>query len=104
MVRIPLVRSPESLCYGVAGVGALAPFFYFIPGAEERLATQTARWAPRWERNISFITPSVQRSIKRVEPPVSRTVRKIENRLPLERVAVGVDSGIRRGIRRFSKQ
>ncbi|PKS09660.1 hypothetical protein jhhlp_004280 [Lomentospora prolificans] len=103
VVRIPLARSSESLCYGVAGVGALAPFFYFIPGVEERLAVQTARWAPRWERNISFITPTVQRGIQRVEPPVSKTFRRIENRLPLEKVARRVDNGIKRGIVRASK-
>jgi len=101
--RIPFIRSSESLCYGVAGVGALAPFLCFIPGAEERIAMQTARWAPRWERNISFITPTFQRGIRRVEPPLSKTVRKIENRLPLEKVARRVDTGIRRGLVKVSR-
>lgn len=99
--RIPAARSGEVLCFGVAGIGAFAPLYFVLPGAEERLATQTARWAPRWERNIGFFVPSVERGIKRIEPPVSRTVRKIESRLPLERIAKNVDGRIKRGIERF---
>jgi len=97
-VRIPSARRSEILTFGVAGVGAFAPLYLMVPGAEERLAAQTARWAPRWERNIGFFTPHVERGIRRVTPPVARTVRSIDERLPLERVAKRVDGDIRRGI------
>lgn len=94
---------PEALCYGVAGVGALAPFYLLFPGAEDRLAARTNRWAPRWERNISYFIPSVERGVQRMEPPVSRTVKKLEGRLPLEKTAQRVDRRIKNGIERAAK-
>jgi len=102
--RIPAARSSEALCYGVAGLGAFAPIYFMLPGAEERLAIQTARWAPRWERNITFFVPPVERGIKKIEPPVSRAVRNIEGRLPLEKFAKGVETRIRNGIDQISKR
>lgn len=103
--RIPVsfTRSPEALCYGAASVTALAPLYLIMPGAEERLANQTARWAPRWERNISVFSPSFEKGIQRVEPPVARAVRRIEHRLPLERVALGAERRIKNTIGRASK-
>ncbi len=101
-VRIPPPRTTEILCFGVAGVGAFAPFYVLLPGAEERLAAQTARWAPRWERNISLVTPQIARSIRTVTPPVARTVKKIDQRLPLEKVAKRIDSNIKKGIDRVN--
>jgi hypothetical protein len=101
--RIPKARPSEVLCYGIAGVGAFAPFWFILPGAEERLAAQTARWAPRWEKNISYVVPRVERGIKRVEPPVSRAVRSIDRRLPLEKFAQGIDRRIKTSIERLSK-
>ncbi len=103
-VRIPKARGTEILSFGVAGVGAFAPLYLILPGAEERLATQTARWAPRWERNINYITPPVQRSIQRVTPRVEKAVKKLDERLPLEKVAKRVDSNIKRGINKVMKQ
>ena len=103
-VRIPAGRRTEVLTYGVAGVGAFAPLYLLFPGAEERLARQTARWAPRWERNISFFTPHVERGIQRVTPPVARTVKKIDEKLPLEKMAKRVDRNIKRGIERATRQ
>lgn len=47
-VRIPRARSSEILCFGVGGVAAFAPLYMMMPGATERVASQTARWAPRW--------------------------------------------------------
>ncbi|KAG7126388.1 hypothetical protein HYQ45_012907 [Verticillium longisporum] len=67
-----------------------------------RLASQTAKWAPRWERNISYFTPSAERGIKRVEPPVARTVQAMERRLPLEKMAKGMERRINNGIDRFN--
>ena len=98
-----LRRSPEAICYGAASVTALAPFYLLMPGAEERLANQTAVWAPRWEKNISHFSPSFERGIQRVEPPVARAVRRVEHRLPLEKVALGVDKRIKNTIDRAHK-
>ncbi|CRK16701.1 hypothetical protein BN1708_002946, partial [Verticillium longisporum] len=100
--RIPVAKGSETLCYGAATVAALAPLYFMIPGAEQRLASQTAKWAPRWERNISYFTPSAERGIKRVEPPVARTVQAMERRLPLEKMAKGMERRINNGIDRFN--
>ncbi|KAJ0163714.1 hypothetical protein CTA2_2532 [Colletotrichum tanaceti] len=100
--RIPVTKSTETLCYGVATVGAFLPIYLMLPGAEHRLASQTTKWAPRWERNLSYFTPTAERGIKRVEPPVSNVVRRIDNRLPLERMAKGLDRRIKNGIDRFN--
>ena len=102
-VRIPKARSGEVLCFGAAGLSAFAPFYFILPGAEERLATQTARWAPRWERNITFFKSPVERGIQRVTPPVERTVRRIDDKLPLEKMAKNVDARIKRGIERVGR-
>ncbi|WYZ43824.1 hypothetical protein EsH8_VII_000260 [Colletotrichum jinshuiense] len=100
--RISAARSTETLCYGVATVGAFLPIYLMLPGAEQRLASQTTKWAPRWERNLSYFTPTAERGIKRVEPPVSRMVKRIDDRLPLERMAKGIDKRIKNGIDRFN--
>lgn len=47
-VRIPAARSSELFTFGVAGVAGLAPLYMLMPGATERVASHTARWAPRW--------------------------------------------------------
>lgn len=47
-VRIPKARSSEILTFGVGGLAAFAPLYMMMPGATERIASQTARWAPRW--------------------------------------------------------
>ncbi|PHH80634.1 hypothetical protein CDD80_637 [Ophiocordyceps camponoti-rufipedis] len=94
--KLPRARPSEMLCMGAAGVGVLTPLYLVMPGAEERLARQTTKWAPRWERNISFFTPPVERTVRRLEPPVARAIRRVEDRLPLESMAKRVDAGIRR--------
>ena len=103
-LRIPAARRAEVLTFGVAGVGALAPLYMMFPGASERMASQTARWAPRWERNIGYFTPHVEKGIQRVTPPVARAVQRIDERLPLEKIALRVDSKIKKGIERVTKQ
>ncbi|RYP40957.1 hypothetical protein DL769_011682 [Monosporascus sp. CRB-8-3] len=102
-VRIPKARPTEIATFGVAGVAGFAPFYFMLPGAEERLAHQTAIWAPRWERNISHFATPAQRIAQRIEPPVQRTVKKIDDRLPLERAAQSVDRRIKKGLERFEK-
>lgn len=91
----------EKVCYSVAGVGALAPLYLLIPGASERLAMQTTRWAPRWERNINYFVSPAQRAAVRAEPPIARTVRRIEHRLPLERAAKATERRLRREFERW---
>ena len=99
--KLPRAKTSEVLCMGAAGVGVLTPLYLVMPGAEERLARQTTKWAPRWERNITYFAPPVERTVQRMEPPFSRAVQRVESRLPLEKMAKRVDSGIRSGIDRF---
>ncbi|KAH9996363.1 hypothetical protein F4779DRAFT_187223 [Xylariaceae sp. FL0662B] len=93
-LRLPTTRTTELATYGVAGVVGFAPFYFILPGTEERLAHQTARWAPRWERNISYFAPPAQRIAQRIEPRLERTVKKIEHTLPLEKAAKGMSRRI----------
>ncbi|KAF3767337.1 hypothetical protein M406DRAFT_321541 [Cryphonectria parasitica EP155] len=99
-VRIPKARSSELLTFGVGGLAAFAPFYMMLPGASERVASQTARWAPRWERNINYFTNPVERGTQFIAPTVERNVKRIDDKLPLERVARGVDRRIKKGIDR----
>jgi len=101
-LRIPAATRGEVLCFGAAGVSAFAPFYLMFPGAEERLTRQTLKWAPRWERNITFFKSPVERGIKRVSPPVARTVQRVEHRLPLDKMAQKTDRGIKKGIVRMT--
>ena len=103
-VRIPKARSAEALTFGVAGITAFAPFYMILPGANERLASQTARWAPRWERNINFFVPAVKRGVRLVAPFIETTVKRIDQRLPLEKVAKNMDRRIRKSMDRFTGQ
>ncbi|KAK7948144.1 uncharacterized protein PG986_009030 [Apiospora aurea] len=102
-VRIPAARPSEYAAFGFAGVVGFAPFYMMLPGAEERLASQTIKWAPRWERNVSYFASPAAKVAQRVEPRVGRTVQRLDDRLPLERVAKGVDRQIRFGIVKANK-
>ncbi|KAI0205551.1 hypothetical protein F4808DRAFT_237662 [Astrocystis sublimbata] len=99
-VRIPAARGSETAIIGMAGVGCLAPFYMMLPGAEERLASQTTRWAPRWERNISHFAGPAERLALRAEPPTARAIKRIETRLHLEKMAQNCDRRIRWGFER----
>jgi hypothetical protein len=100
--RLPAAKPSEIFCMGAAGVGVLTPLYLVMPGAEERLSNQTNKWAPRWERNVSYFIPPMEKGVQRIEPPVSKMVQRVEDRLPLERMAKSVDKGIRSGIARFN--
>lgn len=102
VVRIAATKTTETLCYAGATVGALAPLYFLLPSGERHLANQTAKWAPRWEKNLSYFTPAAEKSIKRVEPPVARTIRAVERRLPLEKVAKGAERRIQAGFDRWN--
>ncbi|ROV95282.1 hypothetical protein VPNG_08940 [Cytospora leucostoma] len=105
-LRLPNVRLPptspstELLTFATAGALALTPLYMALPGATERLAAATARWAPRWERNVGYLVAPAEGATRRIAPPVGRTVRSIDGRLPLGAVARGVDRRIRSGIDR----
>ena len=100
--RLPKARPSEIAVVGAAGVGVLAPLYLMMPGADDKLANQTAKWAPRWERQTEIWAPRWEKNIQRVEPPVSAAVQRLDERLPLEKMAKGVDAGIRKGIARFN--
>jgi hypothetical protein len=95
-VRIPAATRTEVFCFGAAGVSVFAPFYMAFPGAEERVARQTLKWAPRWERNITFFKSPVERSIQRVTPPVARTVQRVEDKMPLDKIAQRADRRIKK--------
>lgn len=100
-VRIPAARRSEGVAFGLAGVAGFAPLYMMLPGAEARMANQTQKWAPRWEKNISYFAPPARSVAQRVEPRVEKTVKRIDNRLPLERVAMNVDRRIKHNMDRF---
>ncbi|GAW23624.1 hypothetical protein ANO14919_131980 [Xylariales sp. No.14919] len=102
-VRIPAARGSETAIFGMAGVVSFAPFYMMLPGAEERVASQTARWAPRWERNISRFAAPAERIAQRAEPRAARAVKRFESRVPLEKMAQNVDRRIKNGIDRMHK-
>jgi hypothetical protein len=99
-VRIPRAKASEGVAFGVAGVVGFVPFYFLVPSAQERLASQTLKWAPRWERNISHFAAPARNVAQRVERPVGKTVKKIDDRLPLERMTKNVDRSIKFGVDR----
>lgn len=102
-VRIPTARASEVALFGAAGITSFAPFYMMVPGANERLASQTATWAPRWERNITFFKNPVERGVQRIAPPVERTVKKINERVPMEKIATATHRRIEKGVARAGK-
>lgn len=102
-VRIPAAHRSEILFFGAAGAAAFAPFYMMMPGASERVAAQTAHWAPRWERNITFFKSPVERGVQRISPPVERTVKRTVARVPMERVAADAHRRITNGVARAGK-
>lgn len=101
--RVPLPRTSERLTFSLASVGILTPLAFLLPGGQERLAAQTARWAPRWERSVSRLARPVERGVQKVSPRLGRAVQRVESRLPLERAARGVDGRIRRGLAKMER-
>ncbi|KAL7944901.1 hypothetical protein V8C42DRAFT_324044 [Trichoderma barbatum] len=99
--RLPKARPTEIFCISAAGVGVLAPLYMAMPGAEEKLARQTTKWAPRWERNINYFTTPAERTAQRIEPPISKAMKKLDEKLPLEKMAKGMERGIQKSIARF---
>jgi hypothetical protein len=81
----PFTRSP-GVIGGVAVAGSAVPLLFFLPGAEERITAQAAKWGPRWNRVFARIAPRVERGAARVEPSVQKGVKAVEP--PLKRAAL----------------
>lgn len=71
---------------GGAGVASAAPLLFFVPGFEERLAAQAAKWGPRWNRGFAHVTPMVQHHAAKVEPRMQKGVKAVEP--PFKRAAL----------------
>ena len=71
---------------GVAVLATASPLLFFLPGAEERLAIQAAKWGPRWNRGFAHLSPVAQRGAVRVEPHVKKGLRAVEP--PLKKAAL----------------
>lgn len=86
---IPQPRSfarSTGLIVGAASVATASPLLFFVPGAEERLAIQAAKWGPRWNRGFARMEPHVQKHAGRVEPQLRKGVKAVEP--PLKGAAV----------------
>lgn len=86
---IPKARTFNRSTGVIVGAGALAtasPLLFFIPGAEERLAIQAAKWGPRWNRGFARMSPVMQKGANRVEPSMKKGVKVVEP--PLKRAAL----------------
>lgn len=106
--RVPAAKARELLTFGAAGLGGFAPvYFMFAPGVDEKMARQTARWAPRWEHiATNYLTPSVQNTVQnRISPPVERTMKYVDRVASphMARAARNIDRRIRAGIARVQK-
>ncbi|KAE8443229.1 hypothetical protein EG329_002097 [Mollisiaceae sp. DMI_Dod_QoI] len=88
------------LIVGLAGTASAAPLLFFLPGAEERLATQAAKWGPRWTRGFAHFERGVQHGASRMEPGVKKGVKVVEP--PLKRAALAIDRNIKANIKWMS--
>jgi hypothetical protein len=102
-VRIPAAHRTEILFFAGAGATAFAPFYMMMPGASERVAAQTTKWAPRWERNITFFKSPVERGVQRISPHAERTVQKTVAKVPMEKMATNAHRRITNGVARAGK-
>lgn len=78
-------RSP-GLVGGVAVTASTVPILFFLPGFEERLASQAAKWGPRWTRGFAQVTPRIERGAARVDPRIQKSVKTVEP--PFKRAAM----------------
>ncbi|KUJ07809.1 uncharacterized protein LY89DRAFT_725551 [Mollisia scopiformis] len=85
------------LIVGLAGTASAAPLLFFLPGAEERLAMQAAKWGPRWNRGFAHFERGVQHGARSVEPGVKRGVQVVEP--PLKRAALAIDRNIKANLK-----
>ncbi|TVY83102.1 hypothetical protein LSUE1_G002829 [Lachnellula suecica] len=96
MPRLPAARSfanSNGVIGGVAVTASAAPLLFFLPGFEERLAAQAAKWGPRWNRSFSQVAPRMERGAAKVEPRMQKGVKAIEP--PLKRAAIAIDRNIK---------
>ncbi|EHK96115.1 hypothetical protein GLAREA_13033 [Glarea lozoyensis ATCC 20868] len=91
-------RSTGLLVSG-AGVASAAPLLFFIPGFEERLAAQAAKWGPRWNRGFAKRARLEHHYSTKVEPRLEKGVAKVEP--PLKKAALMVDRNMKKMFERF---
>ncbi|KAG9233739.1 hypothetical protein BJ875DRAFT_35450 [Amylocarpus encephaloides] len=99
---VPAPRSftrSTGLLVGGAGFASAAPLLFFVPGAEERLAAQAAKWGPRWNRGFARVTPVVERHAAKLEPRMQKGVKRVEP--PFKKAALMVDRNIKRVVAKF---
>ncbi|TVY52991.1 hypothetical protein LCER1_G007598 [Lachnellula cervina] len=96
MPPLPAARAftrANGLIGGVAVTASATPLLFFLPGAEERLAAQAAKWGPRWEKNLSHIAPRMEKGAARIEPRMQKGVKVVEP--PMKRAAFAIDRNIK---------
>lgn len=89
MPRIPNARNfsrSPGMIGGVAVTASAAPLLFLVPGFEERLSAQAAKWGPRWNRAFSHVTPHIEHHAAKIESPMQKGVKKVEP--PLKRAAL----------------
>jgi len=79
---------------GVAVTASAAPLLFLLPGAEERLAAQAAKWGPRWNRAFSNVAPRVEHHAAKIEPRMQKGVQRVEP--PFKRAAFAIDRNIKK--------
>ncbi|KAH6661989.1 hypothetical protein B0J14DRAFT_663070 [Halenospora varia] len=97
--RVPHARTftrSTGVVVGLAGTASAAPLLLFIPGFEERLAAQAAKWGPRWNRGFAKMEPRFERGLERVkfEHRIEGGVKRVEP--PLKRAALAIDRNIKK--------
>ena len=63
---------------GGAGIASAAPLLFFVPGAQERLVAQAAKWGPRWNKGFSHVAPRIEHHAAKIEPRMQKGVQKVE--------------------------
>lgn len=88
-IMLPQARSvtrSRGLFVAVAGTASASPLLLFVPGFEERLASQAAKWGPRWNRGFSHLTPRIEKHAMKIDPKMQKGVKMVEP--PFKRAAV----------------
>ncbi|TVY27677.1 hypothetical protein LHYA1_G004910 [Lachnellula hyalina] len=96
MPLLPAARTfttANGIIGGVAVTASATPLLFFLPGAGERIAVQSAKWGPRWENNLSYIAPKMEKGAARIEPRIQKGVKVVEP--PMKRAAFAIDRNIK---------
>lgn len=69
------------LLTGLASTTAVAPVLFLVPGVQEKLSMQAAKWGPRWERGFARAEPHFAKHLMKVEPPARRASKAVEPKM-----------------------